>query len=68
MRALLAEVIADPAANTRAKLVDGLSRIVEGIAAAHDAKATVEILPGYPVVVNDASLGTDGGENGVMRT
>lgn len=38
---------------TRALLLEGLPRIAEGIARAHNAKATVEITPGYPVVVND---------------
>lgn len=50
---------------TRAQLVEGFSRVVEGIASAHDAKAQVEILPGYPVVVNDA--GFEGFVQGVAR-
>ncbi len=41
---------------TRAMLLAGLPRIAEGIAAAHGAEARVEILPGYPVVVNDAGF------------
>jgi hippurate hydrolase len=38
---------------TRMKLRDGLARVAEGIAAAHDTTATVELDPGYPVTVND---------------
>lgn len=38
---------------TRALLVDGLPRLVEGIAAAHGAEARVRLEPGYPVVSND---------------
>jgi amidohydrolase len=38
---------------TRAKLHDGLPRLAQGIAAAHGASATVEIIPGFPVTVCD---------------
>jgi hippurate hydrolase len=41
---------------TRARLVEGLPRIARGIAETHEARAEVEILPGYPVVVNDAGF------------
>lgn len=41
---------------TRTKLLEGFPRIVEGIAATHQAKVKIELLPGYPVVVNDASF------------
>ncbi|OYX78977.1 MAG: amidohydrolase [Sphingomonadales bacterium 32-65-25] len=34
---------------TRLKLHDGLPRLAQGIAAAHGASATVEIIPGFPV-------------------
>lgn len=37
---------------TRAMLLEALPRICEGIAAAHQAKAVVEIEGGYPVVMN----------------
>jgi len=38
---------------TRTRMLDGVRRVAEGIAAAHGAQATVEITPGYPVTVND---------------
>jgi hippurate hydrolase len=38
---------------TRHKVHDGIRRVAEGIAAAHDAHATVELIDGYPVTVND---------------
>lgn len=40
-------------AATRKKVHDGLKRVAEGIAAAHDMEATVEVELGYPVTVND---------------
>jgi hippurate hydrolase len=39
--------------STRAKVHAGVSRVAEGIAAAHGASATVTIDAGYPVTVND---------------
>ena len=41
---------------TRAIMLEGLPRVVEGIAAAHRATAEIELAPGYPVVVNDANF------------
>jgi hippurate hydrolase len=38
---------------TRAMLLDGLGRVAQGIAAAHEAQAEVEVVAGYPVTVND---------------
>ena len=38
---------------TRARLIEGLPRVVEGIAQTHEAKAQIEIISGYPVVEND---------------
>jgi amidohydrolase len=38
---------------TRAKIHEGITRVAEGIAAAHDAKASVELVLGYPVTIND---------------
>jgi hippurate hydrolase len=38
---------------TRAKVHDGLRRLVEGIVSAHEAGADFEIELGYPVTVND---------------
>ncbi len=43
---------------TRKRLVDGLPRVVEAIARAHDAEVRIELLPGYPVVENDAGFET----------
>jgi hippurate hydrolase len=40
-------------AATRKKVHDGIKRVAEGIAAAHDMEATVEVVLGYPVTVND---------------
>jgi len=41
---------------TRAKVHDGIRRVVEGIAAAHNCAVDVEIEAGYPVTVNDESF------------
>jgi hippurate hydrolase len=41
-------------ARARERAHEGLRRLVEGIAAAHEVKANVAILEGYPVTVNDA--------------
>ena len=38
---------------TRAKVRDGIKRVAEGIAAAHDAQVTIEFHDGYPVTVNN---------------
>ncbi len=38
---------------TRRRVHDGLKRVAEGIAAAHEVDAQVEITGGYPVTVND---------------
>jgi hippurate hydrolase len=38
---------------TRSRVHDAMRRLAEGIASAHGAEATVEIVPGYPVTVND---------------
>jgi hippurate hydrolase len=38
---------------TRRKVHDGIRRVAEGIAAAHDAEVTVVLEDGYPVTIND---------------
>jgi amidohydrolase len=38
---------------TRERVLDGVRRVAEGIAAAHGAEVTVELTRGYPVTVND---------------
>jgi hippurate hydrolase len=43
---------------TRTLVHDSLTRVAEGVAAAHEASATVEIEVGYPVTVNDADFAT----------
>ncbi|HUF32684.1 MAG TPA: M20 family metallopeptidase [Acidimicrobiales bacterium] len=43
-------------ARTRQQVLDGLRRLAEGIADAHEATATVTIDEGYPVTVNDAGM------------
>jgi hippurate hydrolase len=40
---------------TRRRVNDGIRRVAEGIAAAHDAEVIVDIEVGYPVTVNDKS-------------
>ncbi len=41
---------------TRAILLEGLPRIVEGIARTHRASARIDLVSGYPVVVNDGAF------------
>ncbi|HEU5320543.1 MAG TPA: M20 family metallopeptidase [Methylomirabilota bacterium] len=41
---------------TRARVLDGVRRVAEGVAAAHGAEATVEVVRGYPVTVNHAGF------------
>jgi len=38
---------------TRTKVRDGIRRVAEGVAAAHDAQVRVEFFDGYPVTVNN---------------
>ena len=40
---------------TRRLVHDGIRRVAEGVASAHDAEVTVEVVDGYPVTVNDRS-------------
>ena len=41
---------------TRAKVHDGIRRVVDGIAAAHGCSVVVDIEQGYPVTVNDGDF------------
>jgi hippurate hydrolase len=41
---------------TRAEVRAGVRRVAEGIAAAHDASAEVDLEPGYPVTINDPAF------------
>ena len=43
-------------AATRTLVHDEIRRVAEGIAAAHGATIVVDIVPGYPVTMNDASM------------
>jgi hippurate hydrolase len=45
--------IRSTSARARTRAHEGLRRLVEGIAAAHEVEAKIEILEGYPVTVND---------------
>ncbi|MGH9132557.1 MAG: M20 metallopeptidase family protein [Ilumatobacteraceae bacterium] len=42
--------------STRVRVQDHIQRVAEGIAAAHDAEVTVEIISGYPVTSNSESF------------
>jgi hippurate hydrolase len=41
---------------TRVEVRAGVKRVAEGIAAAHDATAEVDLEPGYPVTINDPAF------------
>ena len=41
---------------TRERVLDGVRRVAEGVAAAHGADVAVELIRGYPVTVNDADF------------
>jgi hippurate hydrolase len=41
---------------TRSRVHDGIRRVVDGVAAAHGCGVDFEIVPGYPVTVNDAGF------------
>jgi hippurate hydrolase len=43
---------------TRARMLEGVQQVVLGIASAHGAEATVDIIRGYPVTVNDVDMAT----------
>lgn len=51
--ALIEGTIRAVSEKTRNKVHDSIRRVAEGIAAAHEMQATVEIRIGYPVTVND---------------
>jgi amidohydrolase len=42
--------------STRSRVKDHIRRVAEGVAAAHDAAVTVEIIAGYPVTSNSESF------------
>jgi amidohydrolase len=50
---------------TRSKVRDGIRRVAEGVAAAHDAQVDIRFEDGYPVTVNNA--GSAGFSLGVAR-
>jgi hippurate hydrolase len=41
---------------TRERVLEGVKRVAENVARAHEAEATVELTRGYPVTVNDAGF------------
>lgn len=41
---------------TRERVLEGVERLVRGLAAAHGAEAAVKLIRGYPVTVNDESF------------
>jgi amidohydrolase len=41
---------------TRERMLEGVRRVADGIAGAHGAEATVELIRGYPVTSNDAGF------------
>jgi hippurate hydrolase len=41
---------------TRERVLDGVRRVAEGVAAAHGAEVSAELIRGYPVTVNDAGF------------
>ncbi|MBV9046284.1 MAG: amidohydrolase, partial [Alphaproteobacteria bacterium] len=43
-------------AKSRAAAREGIERIAHGIARAHDVEAKVNLVPGYPVTINDADF------------
>jgi hippurate hydrolase len=42
--------------STRERILEGIRRVAEGVAAAHGAEVGVELIRGYPVTVNDAGF------------
>jgi hippurate hydrolase len=52
--ALLYGTMRTLSAATRQKLHEGVPRLAQGIAAAHGASASVEIIPGFPVTICDS--------------
>src|SRR5262245_7843475 len=43
-------------AATRARVLEGIRRVAEGIGAAHDVEVAVELTHGYPVTANDGAF------------
>ena len=41
---------------TRERVLEGVRRVADGVATAHGAEATVELIRGYPVTSNDAGF------------
>lgn len=41
---------------TRERVLDGVERLIKGLAAAHGAEAEVKLMRGYPVTVNDEGI------------
>lgn len=43
-------------AENRTRLIDGVARVVQGVASAHSAHATLEVQAGYPLTRNDPAI------------
>jgi hippurate hydrolase len=41
---------------TRERMLEGVRRVADGVAAAHGAEVSVDLIRGYPVTVNDADF------------
>ena len=41
---------------TRERMLDGIRRVAEGVAAAHGAEVSVDLVRGYPVTINDVDF------------
>jgi amidohydrolase len=54
--AFLEGTIRTTSEENRAAVHAGIRRVVEGICATHDTAAELEIIPGYPVTLNDAAF------------
>jgi amidohydrolase len=73
--ALIEGTIRAVSERTRALVHDGLRRVADGVASAHDAAVDVQIIPGYPVTSNsgdfaDFAIGVAGeliGDDKVVR-
>jgi amidohydrolase len=55
-RAHLLGTLRSTSERARARAHEGLRRVAERVAAAHEVDAQVHVLPGYPVTVNDAGF------------
>jgi amidohydrolase len=57
--ATIAGTVRTVSEESRAAVRAGIRRVAEGIAAAHGVDVTIDLEPGYPVTVNDASAAAE---------